>query len=350
MIHGDTVRFSAYTIGDGAMTALYEALKGLRVAVISGEKSWAAAKDRLPRLDICCHIKYGPECTMEVIGQAAEAAGEAGAQAILGIGGGKALDVAKAAGQLIGLPVYTLPTIAATCAAVTALSIVYHADGKLDQFILLDAPPVHVFLDTALLVAAPARYFRAGITDAMAKHLESTFCARNAQLDYVSRLGLEIGRSIYEPLLSVGEAAYADCLRGEATDAFAMAVQCALVSTGMTSLLVDTKYNGAVAHSVCYGLGSLPGVEGRILHGELVGYGCLVQLMLDNQPELLARHRAFLVALGSPVTLGEMEIPMTDEALAPAVAAALPVPDMEYVPYPITGEMLLAAMRAVEAL
>lgn len=44
---------------------------------------------------------------------------------IFGMGGGKALDTAKGAGYEAGLPVFTFPTIAATCAATTALSVVY---------------------------------------------------------------------------------------------------------------------------------------------------------------------------------------------------------------------------------
>lgn len=350
MILGNTVRFAAYTIDRDAMPALFEALDGKRVAVVSGEKSFGAAKDRLPRLDICCHVRYGRECTMDIINAVAEACGECGARAVLGIGGGKALDVAKGAGQIVGLPVYTLPTIAATCAAVTALSVVYHDNGTIDRLMLLNEPPVQAFFDTALLAAEPARYFRAGLLDAMAKHLECTLTTRGRQINYPSRLGREISNSIFEPLLEIGLKAYRDCERGEATRALADALQSAVVSTGLTSLLVDDVFNGAVAHSVCYGLGALPGMEGRVLHGEMVAYGCLVQLMMDGQAELCARLRRYIAALGAPVTLAEMGLTFGVSALAPAIAEMLKSPDMSSLPYEVTGEMLYKAMEAVEAL
>ncbi|MDR0896840.1 MAG: iron-containing alcohol dehydrogenase [Oscillospiraceae bacterium] len=349
MILGDTVRFSAYTVGAGAMDALAKALAGRRVAIVTGEKSWAAAEGRMPPLDRCALLRYGGECTMAAIADTAAKAQAAGADAVLGVGGGKALDVAKGAAARLGLLVYAVPTIAATCAAVTALSVVYHEDGALDQFLLLDRPPEQAFLDTELLARAPARYFRAGLADAMAKHLECTLAQRGQAVRYVSGLGADISRSIFTPLLQTGAQAYRDCQAGQATDALADALQRMIVSVGMTSLLVDEAHNGAVAHSVCYGLGALPGVEGRVLHGELVGYGCLVQLALDQDMERLSALRAFLQAIGSPVSLKEMAIPADAEALTPALRATLAGPDMETLPYPVDEAMLLAAMAVVEA-
>lgn len=350
MIQGDTVRFCAYTIGPDALRALHEALGGKRVGIVSGEKGWTAAQRRLPRLDVCCHVRYGRECTMDAIDAAAEACAEAGAQAVLGVGGGKALDVAKAAAQLIGLPVYTVPTIAATCAAMTAISIVYTQQGKLEQTLIHPAPPVHAFVDTGLLCTAPARYFRAGMGDAAAKYLESAFSMRGLPVNYVNSLGAYISRSILPPLLAEGARAYQDCEAGRDTEAFADAVQRVIVSVGLTSLLIDQDYNGSLAHGVCYGLSVLPGVEHRILHGELVGYGCLVLLALDGDTETLAALRTLWQAIGNPVSLAEMGIEADALTLAPALAEALACPDAELLPYPVSPERLLEAVRYVEAL
>ena len=45
--------------------------------------------------------------------------------------GGKALDTAKGTAEKAGLPVFTFPTIAVTCAATTALSVVYKEKNRL---------------------------------------------------------------------------------------------------------------------------------------------------------------------------------------------------------------------------
>lgn len=350
-----------YTIGEGATETLAALLKGKRVAIVSGEKSWAAAKPRLPELSVCTHHLYGGECSPTSIGAAANAAAKAGAEALLGIGGGKALDVAKAAAHRLHLPVYTLPTIAATCAAVTRLSVVYHEDGTFDSFWRQDQAPAHAAIDTALLATAPARYLRAGIADAVAKGIEPVFSARgDGDVNYASRLGLTASAMCVAPLLACGAEAYADNLKETPTSAFEEALQGVIVSTGMVSLLVDEMYNGAIAHSVCYGLDELPGLQARALHGELVGYGCLVQLAVDSamgdEPyrqeaaSLLPRLGAFLRSMDIPVTLAGFGVACDEGALAPMLRVTPATPDMEHVPYPVDKDMLLAAMRAVEAM
>ena len=73
---------------------------------------------------------------------------------IFGMGGGKALDTAKGTAEKAGLPVFTFPTIAATCAATTALSVVYREDGNFDSFYFFEKPARHSFIDTQIIAAS----------------------------------------------------------------------------------------------------------------------------------------------------------------------------------------------------
>ena len=86
------------------------------------------------------------------------------------------------------------------------------------------------------------------------------------------------------------------------------------------------------------------------LHGDLVAYGALVQLMLDGQADKARELRAFLVSLGTPVTLAEMNVPLDKAALHDALVEATTGPDMAHIPYPITQDMVFEAMQRVEAL
>ncbi len=74
-------------------------------------------------------VWYGGEASRENIAALAENPAVAAADMIFAVGGGKALDTGKAYGEESGKPVFTFPTIASTCAATTAVSILYHADG-----------------------------------------------------------------------------------------------------------------------------------------------------------------------------------------------------------------------------
>ena len=109
----------------------------------------------------------------------------------------------------------------------------------------------------------------------------------------------------------------ADCRRHEPSFALQQAVLANIVSTGMVSLMVLDDYNCAIAHSVYYGLVLLPGFEEKYLHGDVVAYGVLVQLAVDQDWERLERgEEAFLKELGIPSTLREMGVPLDREYLA----------------------------------
>ena len=235
------------------------------------------------------------------------------------------------------LPVIALPTTASTCAGTTALSVVYHADHTHDRTVHFDAPPTHCFIHTGILAQAPDRYLRAGMGDTVAKHFECCFSSRGDQLDHSSALGREISNLCYGPLLDCGQQALDDCKKDSDTPALREAVLANVVTTGLVSLLVEERYNGAVAHSVCYGLSVIPEVEKNFLHGDIVAYGILVQLMLDKDREQASVLRDFLKGMGTPVTLAEASAcPMTTPCSLSVIEKALSSSDMEYLPYPVS--------------
>ena len=275
---------------------------------------------------------------------------QCGAEMIFGMGGGKALDTAKGTAEKAGLPVFTFPTIAATCAATTALSVVYKEDGNFDSFYFFDKPARHSFINTEIIAAAPERYLRAGIGDTLGKYFECHFAARGDRLKHSSALGREISNMCYLPLREYAVDALKECRENKAGDALEQAVLANIVSTGLVSLLVLDEYNCAIAHSVYYGLVLLPEFEEENLHGDVVAYGVLVQLMVDGEEEKAKEMKDFLQKLGIRTTLAEMGAPMEREALAAVLKETVTGPDMEHIPYEVTEEMIYDAFCKVEEL
>src|SRR4028118_2349954 len=74
-------------------------------------------------------VEFGGECSPEEIDRVAASASENGADAIVGIGGGKTIDAAKAVAHPAGLPLVVVPTIAPTDAPPSPPPPAAHADG-----------------------------------------------------------------------------------------------------------------------------------------------------------------------------------------------------------------------------
>ena len=343
-----------YVIGPDAYEALSDIVKplGKRILLIGGEKALAAGQEpflkALDGLDfeVMIHTHRG-ECTIENAQELAATAREAGIEVVAGMGGGKAIDTAKACAHYAGLPVVTFPTIAATCAAVTALSVMYHADGAFDKFVFLKTPPEFAFIHTGIIANAPAIYLRAGMGDAIAKYFESSFSARNDVPGYKDALGLAIARTCYEPLSRLGEKALRDCETGTDSPEFREAVQSVIVSPGLVSLLVREEFNGALAHSLYYAMEDLPQIK-ACLHGDVVAWGTLVQLMMDNQEDKAKEVLHLLNRLKTPVTLQEMGLHTASPAFLAAIAHVPDQPDMRHLPYTVTGQMVLDAVQKLE--
>ena len=90
------------------------------------------------------------------------------------VDGGKALDTSKLLAHQLKLPVVTIPTSAATCAAWTALSNVYSEEGAFLYDVGLLRCPDLLILDYELVQTAPQYTLVAGIGDAIAKWYEAS--------------------------------------------------------------------------------------------------------------------------------------------------------------------------------
>lgn len=358
MMNTDSVYFCNYSIGENVGKGIADVCNrhGKKMLLIGGEKALAAGKERLlsaladTEIEIVDMVLFGSDCTYDNIHKWASYAKECGADMIMGMGGGKALDTAKGAGYEADLPVFTYPTIASTCAATTALSVVYRADGSFDSFYFYERPAYHCFIDLTIIANAPDQYLQAGMGDTIGKFFECHFAARGDKLQHSSALGREISNMCYTPLLEYGEQALKDCRSHEASVSLKQAVLANIVSKGLVSLMVLDEYNCAIAHSVYYALVLLPGFEEKYLHGNVVAYGVLVQLLVDHDREEALKLKEFLQKLDIPTTLKEMEVPVDRGYLKDVLHETVTGPDMEHIPYEVTEDMIFVAMQEVENL
>lgn len=342
-----------YTIGADAYEYLKPILSdyGKKTALIHGEKAYAACKEPLLEalrdFEIVAEFVYGHEATYENVAKICADPDVKNADFLIGIGGGKCLDTVKVAAERLQKPLFTVATIASTCAAVTKISIMYNLDGTFKEVYKLKEPPVHCFINSQIIAEAPHQYLWAGMGDTMAKHVECVFSAKNDVLDFASSYGRTISSMCFDPVIEKGEKAYEDAKKHVVSEDLEEIIQSILIATGSVSLSVHADYNSALAHALFYGLTCRSHIEKEHLHGEVVSYGTLVQLLMDGQKEQLKRAYAFHKAIGLPVCLKDLGIDREDP-MEDILKLTEENPELVHVPYPVTKEMIHASMMALE--
>lgn len=353
-----TINIPGYTIGRGALNQIGEVCKayGTKVVIIGGKKALAAVQEKLEKvfaqneLEMIEKLWYGGECSSHTIQNILDQLEGKEVDMVFGVGGGRALDTAKAVADQLHRPIFTIPTIASTCAATTKLSVVYNEKGVFEQFYFYDVPPIHVFIDTEVIAKAPYAYLRAGMGDTMAKHYECTFASRGKALDHNSGLAVAMSSMCVSPIIEYGKRALESAKEGRVSFELEQVVLANIITTGLVSMLIEEDYNGAVAHSLFYGLTLLPHIEANYLHGDVVGYGILVQLMMDEQEQEVKKLLAFYKSVGIPTSLKAIEVAYSLEVLMPILEDTVGQPDMMVLPYEITTEMLFEAIGIIENL
>ncbi|TQS75148.1 glycerol dehydrogenase [Ornithinibacillus gellani] len=297
-------------------------------------------------------VKFNYEISQEEIDSHREAVRKSGANVIVGIGGGKTLDTAKATAYYEQLPVVIFPTIASTDAPCTALAVIYNPDGSFDRYLFLPSNPDVVLADSKILAAAPTRFFVAGIGDALATYFEARACYRKNGDNLVnlkpSLSGLGLAKLCYETILEYGLQAKLAVDQGVSTPAVENIIEATIYLSG-----VGAEAGGlAAAHAVHNGMTAVPSLH-RAQHGEKVVFGVLTQLVLENAPkEEIETVIHFIKEIGLPLTLSDLGLDefREEEWRLVAETACAEGDTMKNMPHPVTPDDVYQAIISANAL
>ncbi|MFU1795065.1 glycerol dehydrogenase [Paenibacillus azoreducens] len=297
-------------------------------------------------------VKFNYQITQEEIDRHCEGVTKSGANVIVGIGGGKTLDTAKAAAYYAHLPVVIFPTIASTDAPCTALSVIYNSDGSFDRYLFLPENPDVVLADAAILAGAPTRFFVAGIGDALATYFEARACYQKNGDNLVnlkpSLAGLGIAKMCYDTILEYGLQAKIAVDHGISTPAVEKTIEATIYLSG-----VGAESGGlAAAHAIHNGMTAVPSLH-HAQHGEKVVFGLLTQLVLESAPqEEIETVIDFIQEVGLPLTLKDLGLDEFREEEWRKVAedACAEGDTMGNMPHPVTPEDVYQAIIAANAL
>ena len=324
-----------------------------RAVWIYGERALAAAQTKLPsafELPGAKHILFRGHCSESNVQQLAAESGD-DRSVVIGVGGGALLDTAKALARRLGLPFVAVPTIAATCAAWTPLSVWYNDAGQALHYEIFDDANFMVLVEPEIILNAPQEYLLAGIGDTLAKWYEAVVLAPQPEtLPLTVRLGINNAQVIRDALLNSSEQALADQQNQQLTQSLCDVDDAIIAGGGMVGGLGDRFTRVAAAHAVHNGLTVLPQTE-KFLHGTKVAYGILVQSALLGQDDVLAQLTGAHQRFHLPTTLAELEVDINNQAEIDKVIAHTlrPAESIHYLPVTLTPDTLRAAFEKVES-
>lgn len=129
-----------YVQGAGILGEIDEYLQGMgrRLLILISQ---SGTKRICPTLDACFQGKdyelhyeiFQGECSQTQIDRLTAVAREQKSTVVVGIGGGKILDTAKAVAHYAALPAVIVPTVASTDSPCSSLSVVYLDNGEFDH-------------------------------------------------------------------------------------------------------------------------------------------------------------------------------------------------------------------------
>lgn len=328
---------------------------GQSIMIITGNQSWGSCGERLItslkghgiRFEV---QNYRGECSYEEVERLTLLV-EEHMDLIVGVGGGKVLDTAKALASRLGKPFVAIPTLAATCAATANLSVMYSEEGVYLNYVTYVRGTMLCLVDTEVIAKAPVRYLGAGIADTLAKWIECPMTAAGKKLNLPTIGGLQIARLCYDTLLKFSVQAMQDSNHGVASEAVQQVIDANILMSSMVAGLGGEWCRSAAAHAIHNGLTVIPETHSAY-HGEKVAYGILVQLVLENRSrQEIEEVLGFYQQIGLPFRLSHLGIAreLTQEEWHEIARVSMdPASTMANMSMPITSEMILNAFEVIE--
>ena len=272
---------------------------------------------------------------------------------IIAAGGGKVLDAGKLIADLLGINCITVPLSASTCAGWTALSNIYTPDGKFVRDVTLKSCPNLLIFDHTIVRNAPPRTLASGMADAVAKWYESSLTSSSSQDGFVQQ-AVQMARVLRDQLFLNGQKAFLDPL---SISWETVAEGCALTA-GIIGGLGGARCRTAAAHPIHNGLTQLA-YTNKPLHGELVGFGLLVQLHLEEKnsnsqlpKQAKSQLLEFFSQLNLPISIESICLrnSTSNELYKACKFACNDDSDIHKLPFPTNEKDLLEAIQSLQSL
>ena len=347
---------SLYLQGKGAIYHLGQKAfpYGDKAFVAGGKTALSVAGERVKKsltsngIEIVGWDDTVKECTHAVINKLVEECRHNKAHFIIGVGGGRAIDAAKAAAWKAKVPAITVGTQCATNADASGESVVYTDDHRFLEVLLLPRNPMLVIEDTEIISKAPPKFLVWGMGDALSCKFESEAYAKarhkRGDGEVPTSVALALGDQCYRSLLAHGQKAVNDAKNG----ILSLDVVDVIEAVKLSSALTFENSGCALAHALHNGLSRTGQVKGE--HGEIVAYTTLVQMAYERRPkEEIRAVVKWCASVGLPTKLANLGTPSRSALRQAAEHACEHDPNGRNMPDKLKVPDVLDAIARVES-
>lgn len=274
-----------FVVGTGAVQKLKSEMQyfGKKAVIIGGPGSVDKISEFVNLAELGIIFKHTGECSKRWAKEYSEIVKREQCDLIIGIGGGKCIDLAKCAAAYANCPIIIVPTSVATCAASSAVCIMYTDEGKADGSVAMNREVDVVLADSGIINASPKRLWAAGMVDSLAKLPEVIHnltitshkdCDLNKYICYIN------GKAIWEFIMGEGDAFSKPERSLKLVDDM---IVTNLIHTSIVSGFSSGSGQLALAHGLYDFMRREFVQEAKdILHGEIVGVGLIMQMYYNG--------------------------------------------------------------------
>ncbi|MFC6719027.1 glycerol dehydrogenase [Natrialbaceae archaeon GCM10025810] len=297
-------------------------------------------------------VLFDGECSEREIDRVVDRHTDHDADLIVGAGGGKAIDTARATRERTDGALVSLPTVASTDAPTSSVAVIYTEGGEFVEFHVYERHPDLVLIDTDVVTNAPTRLFRSGIGDALATWFEADAVFQSGATTLFearsTRTARQIANLAYTTLREHGRSAVDAVER----DAVTESVEAVVEANTLLSGLGFESGGLAAAHAIHNGLTQLE-VTHDATHGEKVTIGTIAQLVLEGREDAFVEDVVeFAASVGLPTTLAEigLEEPSHEDLAVVAEAACAEDETIHNEPFAVTPDDVRDALIGADAI
>lgn len=348
-----------YIQGSGLLenSAKYIESLGKHVLIMADEMVWdIAGNDFSAHLDEngfkVEKVVFNGEASVTEIERITKIAKDTKVEVVIGLGGGKTLDTSKGIAYEAGTKLVIVPTTASADAPTAGLSVLYTDDGVFDKYMFYPKHSELVLLDTKIIANAPVRMLISGISDAMATNIEAKATSMKHGVTMGNGAATLAGKAIAAECERVLWAHAYEAVESNKSKIVTPALEAIVEANTLLSGLGFENAGLAAAHAVHNGFTAVKGDIHHLTHGEKVAFGAMVELVLEDTPhEVLDKYINFWLTLGLPITMKDTHLDqLTEEELMKIGELAIaPDETMKNMPFTVTPEMVINAMKAASA-